>query len=172
MNIKKVVVGDLETNCYILENDNECLIIDPGAEAEKIDAKIYKKVVGIIITHSHFDHIGEVSYFSEKYDALVYDYNNLIQGKNKIRSFEFDVIYTPGHTKDSITIYFEKEKIMFVGDFIFYRTIGRTDLLGGNYEEMKQSIKKIKEYKGVTLYPGHGLITKLEEEKIHNIYFR
>ena len=111
MNIKKVVVGDLETNCYILENDNECLIIDPGAEAEKIDAKIYKKVVGIIITHSHFDHIGEVSYFSEKYDALVYDYNNLIQGKNKIRSFEFDVIYTPGHTKDSITIYFEKEKL-------------------------------------------------------------
>ena len=61
---------------------------------------------------------------------------------------------------------------MFVGDFIFYRTIGRTDLPGGNYEEMKQSIKKIKEYKNVVLYPGHGIKTKLEDEKIHNIYFR
>ena len=172
MNIKTVVVGDLETNCYILENDNECLIIDPGADREKIDNEIVKELVGVILTHSHFDHNGEVSYFCEKYGAPLYDYNNLNPGKNKISSFEFDVIYTPGHTKDSITIYFEKQKIMFVGDFIFYRTIGRTDLSGGNYEEMKQSIKKIKEYKDVILYPGHGIMTKLEEEKIYNIYFR
>lgn len=172
MNIKTVVVGDLETNCYILENDCECLIVDPGADANKIDSRTDKKVVGIIITHGHFDHIGGVSYFCDKYDAPVYDYNNLILGKNQIGGFQFEVIYTPGHTKDSITIYFPQDKIMFVGDFIFYRTIGRTDLLGGDYEEMKQSIQKIKNYQDITLYPGHGIMTKLEEEKIHNIYFR
>ena len=172
MNIKTVVVGELQTNCYILENDIELLIIDPGAEPTKIEKELDKKLVGIIITHYHDDHIGGLSYFKNKYNTKVYDYNNLNEGLNIIGSFNFDVIHTPGHTKDSITIYFKKERIMFVGDFVFYRTIGRVDLDGGSYNQTKSSIERLKGYNNVTLYCGHGIGTSLEEEKTNNIYFK
>lgn len=172
MNIKIVKVGYLETNCYILENETEALIIDPGDDYLRIESELDKKLVGIIITHNHFDHVGAVSYFKDKYNVSVYDYNNLKEGLNSIGNFNFEVIHTPGHTTDSITIYFKEEKKMFVGDFVFYHTIGRTDLDGGNFEDMKKSITKLKEYNDVILYPGHGDITNLEEEKKNNIYFK
>ena len=58
MEVKKVVVGALEENCYILEKDNTCLVVDPGADYQKIKDVIGdKKVLGVLITHSHFDHI-------------------------------------------------------------------------------------------------------------------
>lgn len=171
MNIKIISVGELETNCYIIENDNECIIIDPGAEAIKIEGLIDKKLIGIIITHYHYDHIGASGYFKEKYNVPVYSYDNLEEGKNIIGKFVFEVIYTPGHTSDSIIIYFKKQNIMFVGDFIFYHTIGRTDLPTGDYKQMKKSIEKIKKYDNIDIYPGHGNITSLKEEKENNIYF-
>ena len=78
-------------------------------------------------------------------------------------------IYTPGHSKDSVTFYFEEEKIMFIGDFIFKESIGRCDLPGGSEAEMKQSIKKILEYPDdIRLYPGHYQDTSLGDEKINN----
>ena len=163
MNIKKVIVGELQTNCYIIEKNDECIIIDPGSDPLII--------VGIIITHHHYDHIDALDYFKEKYKISVYDYRNLDEGKNKIGEFSFEIIYTPGHTNDSITIYFEDEKIMFVGDFIFYHTIGRTDLPTGSYSKMKESIEKIKKYDNINIYPGHGIETTLKEEKENNIYF-
>lgn len=171
MNIKTIEVGSLKTNCYILENDVEALIIDPGDDPLKIDKELDKKLVGIIITHHHDDHTGGVFYFKDKYNVPIYDFYNLPEGINNIGKFMFEVIYTKGHTKDSISIYFKKEKKMFVGDFVFYHTIGRTDLDGGNYSEMKNSINKLKEYDDIDIYPGHGVITNLEEEKKNNIYF-
>lgn len=172
MDIKIIPVGYLETNCYILENDAEALIIDPGDEPLKIDRELNKKLIGIIITHYHEDHIGGLSYFKNKYDVPVYDYNNLEEGANRLGSFLFDVIYNPGHTTDSISIYFKEENKMFVGDFIFYHTIGRTDLTGGNFKEMLKSISNLKKYDDIIIYPGHGRITSLKEEKSNNIYFR
>lgn len=172
MNIKTVRVGILETNCYILENENESIIIDPGDCPEKIEKELTNKLIGVIITHGHHDHIGALSYFKDRYNVPIYDYANLKEGTNNISSFNFDVLYTPGHTKDSITIYFKDENKMFVGDFIFYHTIGRTDLDSGNYIEMKKSINKIKQYNNITLYPGHGIITSIEEEKKNNVYFK
>lgn len=171
MNIKKVIVGELQTNCYIILKENECIIIDPGAEPIKIEQEINKNLVGIIITHSHYDHIGALNYFKEKYKIPVYDYSNLKEGYNKIGSFNFDMVRTPGHTNDSISIYFKDDNVMFVGDFIFYHTIGRTDLPTGDYDEMKKSIEKIKKYDNIKIYPGHGSVTTLMEEKENNIYF-
>lgn len=171
MNIKTVIVGELETNCYIVEKDDECIIIDPGAESLKIDGLIDKKLMGIIVTHHHYDHIGALEYFKDKYDVQVYDYSNLDEGQNKIGKFVFEVVYTKGHTSDSIVIYFKEENIMFVGDFIFYHTVGRTDLPTGDYNQMKKSIEKIKNYGNIDIYPGHGRTTTLKEEKKNNIYF-
>lgn len=163
MKIDRVIVGNLETNCYILSIKNKCVVIDPGDEYDKIKKRIgNKEVIGVIITHYHFDHIGALNNFDKN---LIYDINNLVEKENKISDFNFEVIYTPGHKEDSITIYFKKEKVMFTGDFIFKDGIGRIDLPGGNYKDMLNSLEKIKKYdKDIIVYPGHGDKTILYNE--------
>jgi len=173
INIKIVKTGYLEENCYLIENDNECLIVDPGDDFEKIKENINKKVLGILITHRHFDHIGALADTIKEYNVPIYEKMNLEETHYKIGNFEFNVMFVPGHSKDSVVYYFYKDNIMFTGDFIFYHNIGRCDLEGGNFSEMKLSIEKIKKInKNVVLYPGHGESTTLEEEKENNIYFQ
>lgn len=157
MKIDRVVVGYLKTNCYILSIDNECLVIDPGDEYNKIKKVIdNKNVIGTIITHHHFDHVGALKYFNN-----VYDIHNLKEGINQIGKFIFEVIYTTGHTNDSISLYFRENNIMLVGDFLFKDGIGRTDL-GGNTDDMYKSLVKIKKYNYNTkILPGHGDSSKL-----------
>ena len=173
MKIEIVKVGELECNCYLLEMDNKILVIDSGDNGDKIIEKIgNREVVGIIITHYHFDHIGAIEYLVNKYNVSVYDKNNMNEGINKIDNFIFDIIYTPGHKEDCICIYFKKDKIMFVGDFIFRDSIGRCDLDGGSVKDMIESINKIKKYdKDIVIYPGHGDKTTLEYEMNNNMYF-
>lgn len=95
MNVKTIKVGFLETNCYIIEERNKCLVIDPGDEADKILKNIKYKVVGILVTHHHFDHIGSLATLSNKTNARVYDSKNLKEGKSNIDIFDFEVICTP-----------------------------------------------------------------------------
>lgn len=170
MRIDRVVVGSLFTNCYILTKDNHVLVIDPGDEYNKIVGYIGSKIIdGIIITHNHFDHIGALDKFDKK---LVHDYHNLNEGINTIGNFTFEVIYTPGHKEDSISIYFDSFKCIFVGDFIFKNTIGRTDLPGGNMNDMLNSIIKTSNLDNdVIIYPGHGPSTTFGYERKNNIYF-
>ncbi len=158
MDIKCLVVGDLKENCYILKKNNEILIIDPGDEAEKIIASTTSgKVVGLLVTHHHFDHIGALQTLEKYYNLKANQYNG--------QTFSYQIINTPGHTKDSLSFYFPKQKIMFVGDFLFLNSIGRTDL-GGDNEKMKKSLKLISEYPDeITIYPGHGPKTTLKDEK-------
>lgn len=174
MKIERIEVGYLECNCYLLNIDNNVLVIDPGDNANMIIKHIgNKNVVGIIITHHHFDHIGAVNEIVDKYNVKVYDRYNLVEGINNIGGFSFQVIYTPGHKEDLITIYFPEEKVMFCGDFIFKNSIGRTDLSGGNASEMIKSIEKIKKYdKEIIIYPGHGEATTLGYEVNNNPYFK
>jgi len=164
MNIEIVKVGFLETNCYILSKDNDYLVIDPGDEFEKIDSHIKGNLVGIIITHYHFDHIGALDDLVNKYHVNVYDINNLNEGLNKIGNFEFRVYYTPGHKSDLISILFDN--YLFSGDFIFESSIGRTDLPTGNFKEMQDSIRKIlKLDDNIIIYPGHGEETTMKKER-------
>ena len=163
MKINRVIVGMLETNCYILEQDNNYLIIDPGDEADKISSMIKGQLCGIIITHYHFDHILALEELVQKYQVKVYDYHNLIEGINHINNFTFEMINTPGHKSDLISLLFDNN--LFCGDFIFKGTIGRTDLDTGNFKEMQYSIRKIiKLNKDIIIYPGHGNITTLNRE--------
>ena len=175
MNVDILKVGELETNCYLVYKDNKCLIIDPGDEENFIVSRIKKfdlEPVAILVTHDHFDHNKYAESLSMIYGIKVYDYNNLFEGKHIIDNFEFEVIYTPGHSDSAICFYFKEYEIMFVGDFIFYEDVGRTDLKTGSYTKLIESIKKIKEYdENITLYPGHGKITTLEHEKKYNKYF-
>ena len=171
MRIKIVQVGELEENCYIVEKNNKCLIIDPGSEFNKIKENIDQEVIGILTTHSHYDHVGALKEAKNYYNIKVYEYKNLKEGKITIGPFDIEVIYTKGHTNDSVTYYFKEEKIMFTGDFIFKNSIGRTDL-GGNTKDMIESINKIKHYDdSIIIYPGHGEYTTLSSEKENNEFF-
>lgn len=172
MKIDKVVVGPLQENCYILTKNNKVLIIDPGDEYLKIKEKIKGDVIGILITHNHFDHVGALNELLNDFNVKVYDNSNLNEGKINLGEFQLQVIKTHGHSSDSITFYFYNDSIMFTGDFLFKDSIGRTDLPSGDMLEMKFSIEKIKEYDdNITVYPGHGDITNLGYEKINNYYF-
>ena len=173
MEIKTVVVGELEENCYILEKDGCVLVIDPGADLNRIVAAIgEKKVLKVCITHQHFDHIGALYGIMDLYKVGKIDFHNLKEQVYQIGPFTFQVIFTPGHSSDSVCYYFEKENNMFVGDFIFCGSIGRCDLPTGDFQVMQKSISKIKVYSNdIVLYPGHGNITTLGEEKRRNPYF-
>ncbi len=158
MKIERIVVGELEENCYILKSKNKGILVDPGDEYLKIEQNVDDiEIVGIFLTHAHFDHIGALSYFENKYH---------LKHNERVEGFLYKVLKTPGHSKDSLTFYFPKEKIMFTGDFIFQSAIGRMDLPGGSKNEMKESLKKILKYPDeIKIYPGHGPSSTLKQEK-------
>jgi len=170
MKIEKVVVGNLLENTYILSKDNKVLVIDPGDEIDKINGVIgSKEVVGVLVTHNHFDHIGALSSFDKD---IIYSFSNLEEKSYDIQGFSFDVIYNPGHSDDSISFYFKEDNILFCGDFIFKGSIGRCDLATGDFSKMKNSIEMIKKYPiDMVIYPGHGDSTTLGYEISNNIYF-
>lgn len=157
MKIKRLILGELQTNCYLLIKDNKCIIIDPADEKNKIIEAVGKlEVLTILTTHHHFDHIGALDELLKYYQVEENDY---------LAVDNMEVINTPGHTNDSKTFYFPQEKIMFCGDFLFKGTFGRTDL-GGDNHDMIDSINKIKNYSNdIKLYPGHGEYSSLEIEK-------
>jgi len=169
MIVKRLVLGPLSTNCYLVIKDNNCLIVDPADNIVTIRKELTNlNFVGILITHYHFDHIGALEELKQYYNVPIYDYST---DNINVENFNFEIIHNPGHTIDSVSFYFRNEKIMFVGDFIFKETIGRTDLDTGNMMEMQDSLNMIKKYPDdVILYPGHGEKTTLGHEKINNIY--
>ena len=166
MNIKRIVVGELEENCYILEKDGKYLVIDPGDEFKKIDNEIKGTLEEILVTHHHFDHIGALKELENKYGIKANDF--------KQETFKYEVIATPGHTSDSKTFYFPEENIMFTGDFLFYNSIGRMDLPTGSHEDMQKSLEKISNYPlNIKIYPGHfysGTL-KMSLEIAKNFFF-
>ena len=176
MEIIKIVTGLLDENCYVLKEANNCLVVDPGDDYQVIKEKIGdSKLLGILITHSHFDHIGALRNFLTKKSVKIFKKSNLEDGKEyEIGDFKFVSYYTPGHSSDSVSFYFEKDKALFVGDFIFKGSIGRCDLPTGSSEEMIKSLKKIKETidKETTLYTGHYDITTLKDEISKNPYLK
>lgn len=204
MNIKGISLGALGTNCYIVYDDVNCLIVDPGGEPEKVIELIVKlqvKPQAILLTHAHFDHIGAVDELRNHFNLDVYlheaesdwlsdpNLNGSIlftrtpvttkapdkilkTGKMDLSSFSFEVIHTPGHSPGSVTFVFETEKFIISGDVLFQQGVGRTDLPGGNSNELVNSIRN-KLYQldeSYIIYPGHGSQTNIQAEKKLNPY--
>ena len=177
MTIKLLVVGPLLTNCYLLIEDDELLVIDPGGEPEKILEEIKNqkaKLKYIINTHGHPDHTfgnekirketaapilihqAEKDFIKFKADEFLKDDDEIEIGKEKLK-----VIHTPGHTKGSICLLFEN--FLFTGDTLFKDGLGRTDLLGGSEKDLEKSLEKLKKIlkPGLIVYPGHGEAFKI-----------
>lgn len=171
--VLRVVNGFLEENCYIIHNGINALIVDPGSEANKIIEEVKShnlNVLGILITHYHFDHIGALDEIKKEYsNAIIVDYKT--KGDKTIGEFEFKIIETYGHTLDSVSYYFDTKNILFSGDFIFKETIGNFE--EDNEELMAKSLDVFKYMpSNVDVYPGHGDKTTVEYEKQNNPFLR
>jgi len=178
-------------------------VIDPGGDGEAILGEIARlglTVTKILLTHGHFDHVGAVGLLREKTGAPVHLHpadlgrmtgasrqgmlfglsvsdppapDVLVEEGDVVRleEQEFLVAHTPGHTPGCVS--FLVGKMAFVGDLIFAGSIGRTDLPGGNHEQLIESVrKKIFPLPDDTvLFPGHGPATTVGEEKQSNPFF-
>lgn len=207
LNVRTYSLGPIQTNCYLVSNSKkECLIFDPGEEGVRLVKEIRKnglKPLAILLTHTHFDHIGavetvrttfnvpvwvhekEVSWLTDptkngsaKYSELP---NYIVEPplnehiikreqKLKIGSFEFDVVFTPGHSPGSISYLFKEDAFAIVGDTLFQQSVGRTDLLGGSTKVLLDSIhnKLLSLPENTIIYPGHGSYTTPGEEMESN----
>lgn len=173
--IKRLVVGPLQENCYIVGNGKSCVIIDPGDEVDHIINEVeneHLEVKGILVTHGHFDHIGAVNELKSYYHAEVYatkdtsdmmlnwdenlsvmiggekyivDDVKIIKDTIEVDGLSFQVYETPGHAKGSCLYYYESEKALFTGDTLFRGGCGRIDFPTGSQTAMMQSLRKIKQ---------------------------
>lgn len=206
MKIEKKSLGPIGTNCYLIYNNKDAIIIDPGGDADKIidffkDKSYTPKA--ILLTHAHFDHIGAVDLIRKKYNIEVYLHGKesdwledpqkngsilltstsisinaaerkLREGEMQIESFTFDVLHTPGHSPGSVCFVFKEDDIVIGGDVLFNQGIGRTDLPGGNMEQLLASIRnKLYTLEDNTIvYPGHGPETTIGMEKQVNPFIK
>ena len=193
MYVKKIINSYFETNSYIFEYKNSLFIIDPGSDINKIINSLEnKKIDYILLTHGHMDHIGSVKELIKLYNPKVYlsildkDYinGNIILDpyfdKNNY-NFEFidysnfnidgiKIINTKGHSKGSVSIYLEKEGIIFTGDTLLKGSFGRFDFPLGNFKELKESINLLFSLdENVIIYPGHGENSLISIEKRQNM---
>ncbi len=202
MNIERLTVGFLNTNCYFVYSGEAAVVIDPGAEAEKIlerAEKLGASIKAIILTHAHFDHVLAVKEIKEKTGARLISTQGErerlqsaeISGHTMLRRREFiplladeevsdgseiqigdmrfKVMITPGHTEGSACII--SEDVMFSGDTLFSGSCGRCDLVGGNYDEMMKTLRRLYELPGdFRVLPGHGDETTLSRERAQNPY--
>ncbi len=201
MNIHTLVLGDYQTNTYIVENENHCVIIDPGYEPDTILGFLSEKNLtadAIILTHGHFDHVGAVENIVKETGCELWmserDWSQRISpmtsyfypiancGFTNVRFCEdgevicaaklsFTVLETPGHTRGSVC--FLCGSALFSGDTLFAGSCGRTDLPGGSRDDIEASLKRLSELDiSYTVYPGHGDSTTLAVEKQYNPYLR
>ena len=171
LKIITVVTGYLEENCYILHNDKDALIIDPGDDSNKIiDAIGNLNVLGILITHYHFDHVGALDDIKSKYNkAKLIDFKS--NKDQTIGNFKFKIIENFGHTMDSVSYYFEDDKKLFCGDFVFRESIGRFEM--EDMPIMLDSLEKFKKLdRDIKVYPGHGEYTEVGYELDHNPFMK
>jgi glyoxylase-like metal-dependent hydrolase (beta-lactamase superfamily II) len=185
------------------DTSKKAIIVDPGLDGKKVIDKIEKLNLSpelLINTHGHFDHTFSDDIIRQKYNIplaihkkdtemlsdanknfstilgkpIIINNADIIFDKEETKEISFckySVIYTPGHSKGSICILIDD--MLFAGDTIFKYSIGRTDLFGGDYNEILLSLQKIKKLPQHTkIFPGHGPFTTLSDELNFNPYLK
>lgn len=200
MSVAVFALGPLSTNSYIINKNAAAIAIDVGGDPEPMLAYLEKEhlqLKAICITHLHFDHLYGAARLSEATGCQVmvppgdaplansesaqggiwgmprvapFNAIPLPLGATELANMKCVVLETPGHTPGGVSLYFPDEKVVFTGDALFYRSLGRTDFPGGNHQQLLASIKQklFTLPDDVTVYPGHGPATTIGEERLHN----
>jgi hydroxyacylglutathione hydrolase len=197
-------VGPVAENTYLFRRDgsDSALIVDPGDEADKLLGAIDALDVtldGILLTHTHFDHVGAVAPVANATGAEVwvpekeafvladinsfvpwpgfgpfesYDAEHTLAGGERLElaGFDIDVLFTPGHSPGHVTLSIPDEEVVFSGDVLFQGSVGRTDLPGGDWGTLLESLRTLVEAlpAETAVYPGHMGITSLGAERATN----
>lgn len=188
------LVGLYESNVYILEKGDECLIVDAGVKVENIKKVIQnKKVVGILLTHGHFDHcfyandyarifnckifahenakltMSDPIAFCGDNEQIVTDFSNFEFFKKekilKLGNFNVQIFILPGHCHCQCGYLIEND--LFCGDFLFEKSFGRIDLKFSSKKDMISSLKRSKDICYNTLYSGHGISSDKATQLAH-----
>ncbi|HEY6779682.1 MAG TPA: MBL fold metallo-hydrolase [Thermoleophilaceae bacterium] len=203
MDVRMFTVGPLAENAYIVrrEGSDRAVIVDPGDEAEKLLAALDALGVtldAILLTHTHFDHVGAVAAVAVATGAEVwvpeqermvladinsfvlpgfgpfesYEAEHTIAGGERLRlaGLEIDVLFTPGHSPGHVTYSIPEGELVLSGDVLFQGSVGRTDLPGGDWPTLLESIRTLVDQlpEQTTVYPGHMGVTSLEAERASN----
>lgn len=193
MKIKAKAMGEYQTNCYIVTVDGMDFIIDPGIGATEWVIQNVTNPVAILNTHGHFDHVWSNSELQKRLSIPLYapkEDTMLLAGSSwspdlppskpdvevePNQEFDFNGVkvkfrHFPGHTPGCSTI--EIEDAMFSGDFIFERSIGRTDFPYSSPQQMRDSLREFKKIPyDKTIYPGHGNTTTIRQEQQYSDYW-
>lgn len=198
MEVTRLVCGIFQTNTYILEIDNKIIVFDPACKVDKLLPYLNgKELLAVLLTHGHFDHIKTCDDLYKMFKVPIYIHEadiemtknkgwgrvfglqavptisvplvKLKETKYKIGPFNFEVLFTPGHSKGSVCYLFDD--CIFTGDTLFKLACGRSDLEGGDISELKSSLRMLKTLNpSLIVYPGHDEITNLEYEIENNSY--
>lgn len=195
MKIVPMQVGQIGTNCYLLEDEasRAAAVVDPGGEAGRILAQVEAdgvQVQCILLTHGHFDHTDAVEELRAAWPgAPVYlhpedaallggdvmpDIGETVPYGDgdtvRLGNLEIRVLHTPGHTPGGVTL--QVEDALFTGDTLFQGSMGRTDL-GGSYRQIMASLKRLGELDGdFRVLPGHMDASTLEQERVSNYFMQ
>lgn len=195
------VLYDETKECIII--DPGCYTSNEQKRLEAFIAKEDLKPVRLINTHCHLDHICGNAFVSQKYglDLEAHEGEQVVLDASvdhgKMYGFVFEpspnimhtiqegdeikfghstlkTLFTPGHSPASISLYCEQDKFVIAGDVLFFMSIGRTDLPGGNHDLLLQSIReKLFTLPDETIvYNGHGQKTQIAFEKLNNPFFK
>lgn len=206
MNVEQIEVGPFASNCYLAWNDDaETLVIDPGADPERILDFIRLqnlRVVAYLLTHGHVDHVSAVAEVHRLHPAPIgmhpLDREWAFASFNQMppffpapepptgierawadgqewtdAGFRYRVIATPGHSPGGVCFHFPEQRVLFAGDTIFRGSVGRVDLPGGDARVFAKTLARLRTLPPDTvIYPGHGPVTRLDEEMATNPFLR
>lgn len=191
MKVQRFIGGSLESNGYVLYNKKggDAYIVDPGYNPKVFITFINEwelNLIGILLTHNHYDHVGAVKGIVSEYPCNVYMHRQdaaSYKGQVDVEiddGYTFDLegeeiktLSTPGHTKGSVCFMCEKSRICFTGDTIFDTDLGRSDLPGGSEDDMINSVVNVinKWPNDIYIYPGHDTGCNMKTVRQYNTEF-